>query len=105
MTEISRLRLLLEPCQSIDELDNYCQVFFNLELPWDIVDEDSTSAPLLFLWEIYNTFLTGKGPSRHVLAAARNTTKTLTSALIQYFSLVHFRRDSVHLASILDQST
>ena len=77
MTELSRLRLLLEPCSSIEELDNYCRVFFDLDLPFDIVDEESNSSTLMFLWQVYNTFLTGQGPTRHVLAASRNSGKCL----------------------------
>src|SRR5690348_12811899 len=103
-TEFDRLKLLLEPCQTPDELHNYIRYFLKLDLPWDTVDPESTSAPLKFVWSVYNVLLTGKGPTRHVVAAARNTAKTLTSSVIQFLSLLHFRRDGAHIASILDQS-
>lgn len=102
--EFDKLKLLIEPCLTAEALDNYLRAFLKLELPWDTVDEDSTSAPLKFVWQVYNVLLTGKGPTRHVVAAARNTTKTLTSSIIQFLSLLHFRRDGAHIAAILDQS-
>jgi len=104
MSPEERLKLLMEPCQTIEELDAFIQGFLGIELPWDFVDEDSTSAPLRFIWDVYHTLLTGKGPTRHVVAASRNSMKTLGSSIIQFLSMLHFRRDGVHIAAILDQS-
>lgn len=104
-TSYNKLKRLLEPCQTADELDRYLREFLKLDLPWDTVDEDSSSSPLKFVWQVYKVMLTGKGPTRHVTAAARNSYKTVTGSLIQFLSLLHFRRDGAHIASILDQST
>jgi hypothetical protein len=95
---------LLEPCQTPDELDTYLRTWLKLELPWDTVDEDSTSAPLKLVWGVYKVLLTGQGPTKHVVAAARNTAKTVGASVIQFMSLLHFRRDGAHIAAILDQS-
>jgi len=99
-----KIKELIEPVQTADELNNYIIKHFNIEFPWDIVDEESTSSSLKFIWQIYKTMLTGEGSHRHVVAAARGTAKTLSTAILQYFSLVHFRRDGLHLASTRDQS-
>lgn len=97
-------RSLLEPCQTADELDAYLRTWLKLDLPWDTVDEDSTSAPLKLVWGVYKVLLTGQGPTKHVVAASRNSAKTVCASLIQFFSLLHFRRDGAHIAAILDQS-
>lgn len=99
------LKFLLEPCQSADELDKYLRFWLKLELPWDTVDEESTSSPLKLVWGVYKVLSTGQGPSKHITAAARNTAKTVGASVIQYLSLLHFRRDGAHIAAILDQST
>lgn len=103
-TEYKRLQSLLEPCQTPDELDAFLRNWLKLDLPWDTVDPDSTSAPLKFIWSVYKSLLTGKGDSRHVVAASRNSFKTLNSSVLQFLSMLHFRRDAVQLAAILDQS-
>ena len=100
-----KLKALIEPCQSADELDNFIVNNWNIRLPWDVLDEESTSSPLAFVWGVYNTLLTGEGATRHVLAASRNGGKTLTSSMLQWFSMVHFRRDGAHIAATLDQSS
>lgn len=102
--EYLRLQKLIEPCLTPEDLDEFLQTYLKIELPWDTVDELSTSAPLQFIWEVNKTLLTGKGAHRHVLAAARNTTKTLSSAIIQFIGLLHFRRDANHLAATISQS-
>lgn len=72
-----KLKSLLEPKETPEELDRFIAEQWNIRLPWDVVDEDSTSSPLAFVWGVYYTFLTGEGPTRHVLAASRNGAKCL----------------------------
>jgi len=102
----AKLKYIIEPAQNIEELDLYLNRVLNIELPWDTVDEMSTSSPLKFVWSVYDTLLHGRptDPHRFVTAASRNSTKTLTSSIIQYLSLLHFRRDSVQIAATLNQS-
>jgi hypothetical protein len=102
--QYDKLKFLLEPCQTADDLDKYLRYWLKLELPWDTVDEESTSSPLKLVWAVYKVLMTGQGPSKHVVAAARNTAKTVDASVIQFLSLLHFRRDGAHIASILDQS-
>lgn len=98
------LSWLLEPCKTADELDLYLRHFLKLDLPWDTVDDDSTSSPMKFIWQVYKTMLTGKGNHTHILAASRNCMKTLTSSTLQFLSMLHFRRDGVHISAELNQS-
>lgn len=99
------LEWLMEPCQSPEELDEFIAHFFKIRFPWHYIDPLSTSSPLLCVWSIYNVLLTGIGNHRHVIAASRNSGKTVIAAIIQILSLLHFRRSGVHIASILSQSS
>ena len=103
--EYKRLQKFIEPCLTPEELDEYIITNFGIELPWDIVDERSTSSSLKFLWEVNYSLLTNQGVNRHVLAAARNCAKTLTSSIIQFIAMVHYRRTGIHVAATLDQSS
>jgi len=73
----TKLGSLIEPVQTPDELNDFIINNWGIALPWDIVDEQSTSSSLKFLWQIYYLMLTGEGANRHVLAASRNTAKCI----------------------------
>ena len=100
----SREELLFEICESREELQQHIKTFLKIDLPDYIVDENSTSTAMDFVWEIYNLMRTGKGPQRHVVAASRNSAKTLTACIIRFYSMIHFRRTGTHLAATMDQS-
>jgi len=102
--DFKRLQNLIEPCLTPEDLDRFIFDHLGIELPWQIVDQDSTSSSLKFVWEVNKFFLTGEGPNRHVVAASRNTAKSLTSSIIQFISMLHFRRDGVHLAATQAQA-
>jgi hypothetical protein len=102
--EFRKMQSLLEPPQTPEELDIYLRTWLKLDLPWHSVDEDSTSSSLKFIWDVYKTMLTGEGATRHVLASARNSAKTLSSAAIQFLSLLIFRREGNHISATLEQS-
>lgn len=74
---MDRLSLLFEPCTTREELKDHIKVFLNIDLPDQTIDEDSTSNPLEFVWEIYEMLLTNKGKTAHVAACSRNTAKCL----------------------------
>lgn len=105
MDAAEKLKWLFEPCKSADELDKYLRYWLKLDLPWDVVDPESTSSPLKFIWKVYKIMLTDNGPHTHILASSRNCMKTLTSSTLQFLSMLHFRRDGVHIAATLDQSS
>lgn len=99
-----RIDLLFDPCDSKDELVWHIKAFLKIELPSQIVDEDSTISPADFVWQIYNTLMTNEGLTNHVVAASRNTAKTLTSAILHFYAMIHFRRSCLHIAATYDQS-
>lgn len=102
--DYKKLQKLIEPCLTPEDLDRYLYDNLGIEFPWDIVDEESTSSSLKFLWEANRFMLTNEGSNRHVMAVSRNGAKTLSSAVVQYLSLLHFRRDGVHMAAVLSQA-
>lgn len=104
MTPEQRAEQFWEPCQTREELQAHMRSFIKIDLPDDIVDEESNSSALDFVWEVYRCMLTGRGPTRHVVAASRNTAKTLSACVLRFYGMVHFRRDGTHLAANLDQS-
>ena len=91
-------------CNSKEELQEHIKTFLNIDLPNTTLDEDSTSNPMQFVWECYNYMRTGKGPSRHVAASSRNAFKTLSTAILQFYVLNHFRRDSIQISAEVQQS-
>lgn len=96
---------LLTPCTSAYDLYWHIRTYLGIDFPWDTVDELSTSSPMKCIWAVYNTLTTNTGPSRHVVCAARNTFKTLTSSVIQFYSMLHCRRDGTQIAATLEQSS
>lgn len=81
-TPEERLQFFFEPCKTREELKWHIKAFLQLELPEQIIDEDSTSSSFDFVWSVYQTMLTGKGETRHVVAASRNTAKCLAEGTL-----------------------
>lgn len=103
-TPEERMQYFYEPCKTKEELRLHMIGFLGIDFPDVIIDEDSTSTPLTCVWEIYQVMLTGKGPTKHVVAASRGTAKTMTAAVVRLYAMVHFRRSGTHLAATEDQS-
>lgn len=104
MTPNQRLYLLFAPCETQQELKDHIKFFLKIDLPDATLDEDSTSNPMQFVWEIYEMMLTNVGSTAHVAACSRNSAKTLTSAILHFYAMIHFRRSCLQLAATLDQS-
>jgi hypothetical protein len=104
--DIERRRFLFKRCQTREELAQWAYVFLDLDLPGDIVDEESTTTPLDMVWDTYAHF-TGLGNpdvSRILYYSSRNSGKTLCESVIEVFALLHLDISVVHLASIEEQS-
>ena len=99
-----RKRLLFTICESKEELQQFIKTFLKLDLPDCTVDELSTSNPMESVWQIYCTMKTNSGAHRVVVAASRNSMKTVMSAVIHWLAMVHFRRSCLQIAAIKDQS-
>ena len=99
-----RRSVFFEPVTTKEELQFFLRMFFNIELPDYALDEMSTSTPLQLVWETYQTMMTNIGPKSHVVASSRNAGKTLCASLIIFLSMVHFRRQCLHMAAIRSQA-
>lgn len=99
-----RRKYLFNICETKEELQAFLRAFLKVDLPDYIVDENSTSSPMDFVWSVYDVMRTNIGPKEHAVAAARGTMKTLTSAVIHFLAMVHFRRSCVQISAIKPQS-
>lgn len=106
--ELLRLELkkemFFEPCQTKEELREFLNIFLKLDFPDFRLDEMSTSTPMDFVWEVYQTMKDNTGPFRHIAAASRGSAKTLVAATIEFLAMIHFRRDVVHTSALKAQS-
>jgi hypothetical protein len=104
MDAAERLQVFFAPLESKEALRLWLKAFLNLELPDEIVDEESTSTALDFVWLVYQAMQTSQGPKRFVVAVSRNGGKTLCACIIRFLGMIHFRRSGTHLAANLEQS-
>lgn len=102
--ELKRKALLI-PCESKEDLHRWIRVYLDIDLPDEIVDPTSNSSPMDTMWSIYEAMLT-KNPerSRFLFYAARDSYKTLGSAIVELLAILHFERDVAHMAAIESQS-
>lgn len=93
------------PCATKEQLRLWINTYLGIDLPAQVVSDLSTSSPMDFIWDVYSAALYGSSDkTSFVVAAARNSMKTLSSAIIEFLMMVHFGRDIVHQSAILDQS-
>jgi hypothetical protein len=99
-------QMLLQPCRSKEELNQWIKTFLGISLPDATLDEEtSNSNPLNFIWEVYEAALTGDSKKTcFVVAASRNSCKTIGVSILEFMLMLHFGRDIIHMAAILDQS-
>jgi hypothetical protein len=72
-------QMLLQPCHTKEELNQWIKTFLGISLPDATLDTDnSNSSPLGFIWDVYEAALTGNTEkTSFVVAASRNSTKCL----------------------------
>jgi hypothetical protein len=96
---------LLAPCKSKEELNQWIQTFLNISFPNYTLDENSTSNPLDFIWDVYSAALSGdNNRTSFVGAASRAGMKTLSVSVLEFLLMLHLGKTIVHLSAILDQS-
>lgn len=92
-------------CDTKAQLKQWIKTFLDIDLPDNTVDENSNSNPMDFIWDVYSAAKDGdSNRTTFVVAASRNSAKTLAASIIEFLLMVHFARDIVHMAAILDQS-
>lgn len=98
-------KLLFTPLKTRKDLHAWIRLFFGLDLPDCIVDFDSTGTPLDAIWESYNEAQKKEPEFTRILNfSSRDSFKTLAQSIYECLSLLHLRRDIVHLAAIEQQS-
>lgn len=101
-----RRQLLFRQCESMQELHDWILTFLDIDFPDGIVDPDSNSSPMHFLWEVYDKARTGDDENfrRVVLYASRDSYKTLGVAVLEVLMVLHMNRDVAHMAAIEGQA-
>jgi len=99
-------KLLMTPCATKEGLRDWLVTYLNLDLPDEVVDENSTGSPLEEMWRIYHAGVTNDRdfPRRSLLYASRGSYKTLGVAVLELLAMLHMDRSVVHLAAIEQQA-
>lgn len=103
--EETKRKIVFIPCTSKATLHAWIKMFLRIDMPDTIVDPESNSSPMDFIWEIYHAGMTGKSGIRRLLAyASRDSGKTIATAILEVLSVLHMRRDVAHMAAIEQQA-
>ena len=92
--------------QSQEELRDWIFTYLEIDLPFEHVDQDSTSDALSALYEIYTAVRdnTGKDNPGYIMLSCRSGYKTLSSSILEVLLMFHFRITIAHMAAIKGQS-
>lgn len=102
-----RLKLLLTPCKTRDELYKFIQYFFGLSLPDCTVSRYADTNPFDVIWQIYDICVNKNNPMNHqeiLCVAGRGSGKTLGMAILELVIMLHDQRDVCHVGAILSQA-
>lgn len=102
----NKCKVLLQPLESVDDLQNWLYVFLDLYFPKGTVYPDSTHGPADAMWRIYHLMKTGENMDipQVCMLASRDSFKTLGAAAMQVLCMLHFRISIAHMAAISSQS-
>jgi hypothetical protein len=92
--------------QSKDEMRDWIFSYLEIDLPFEHVDQDSTSDALSGLYEIYEAVRDNKGKDcpGYIMLSCRSGYKTLSSSILEVLLMFHFRITIAHMAAIKGQS-
>lgn len=98
--------LLLKELKSIDELQKWIYLFFDIWMPRGFMYHESSSSSLDAIWEIYCAVRdnTGNVTPGYILLASRDSYKTISASILEVLLMVHFRITIAHAAAIVSQS-
>ena len=103
--KVSTLDVMLMPCKTKKDLQNWIRTFLGLDMPDCIVCEESSASPMDMLWNVYRASLEGDfAESSQLYFASRGSFKTLGAAVLEIVILLHQRKTVSHMAAILRQS-
>ena len=102
-----KLKLLLKPCKTPDELYKFIQYFFGLSLPDCTVSRYADTNPFDVIWRIYDICVNKRNPeaiSEVLCVAGRGSGKTLGMAILELLVILHDQRDTCHVGAIMSQA-
>lgn len=104
--EVIKAKTAFVPRKTKADLALWIAEYLGLEFPDVMVDPDSTTTPMEYIWTVYNKALNNLEPERsRILAyASRDSFKTLGTAVIEFLMIVHLNRDVGHMAAIEKQA-
>jgi len=106
--EIEKIKIdtILAPLNSAEELKEWIYLYLDMDMPMGHVYPESNSSPVEAMWEIYNLIKTGKSADipQVTMLSSRDSFKTLSAAIIEVLTMIHFKISICHLSSILSQS-
>jgi hypothetical protein len=96
------IRLLYSQCQSKQHLHDFLEYFFDLDFPSTTISRFSDSNPMDFMWEVYSAMKDRR--QLGILAlSGRESFKTLCVSIIDLLAMIHFERNTAHLAMTKSQ--
>jgi hypothetical protein len=97
---------VFKPCESMAELAQWIRVFFGIRFPEKIVSDESNSAPMPLLWELYDRMRRNdlEGFEQAMVYASRFSGKTLMAAVLEVLTILHMPRNVAHMAAIENQA-
>lgn len=106
LTDELKKKIAFVPCNSKEALHNWINIFLELDIPDNRVDDDSTCSPMEAIWNIYRRCKDNDlvGYNRTLSFASRDGTKTLSAAVLEVLMICHLDRDVAHLAAIEAQA-
>jgi hypothetical protein len=106
--EIEKLKrdLIFQPLNSMQELQDWMYLYFDIYFPSGVVYPTSTHGPADAMWRIYELMKTGQSAEvpEVVMKASRDSGKTLAAAALEVLCMIHFRISLCHMAAISSQS-
>jgi hypothetical protein len=106
--EIEKLKkdLIFQPLNSVEELQDWLYLYFDIYFPRGVVSPNSSHGPADAMWRIYHLIKTGENIDipEVVMRASRDSGKTLAAAALEVLLMIHFRISLCHMAAITSQS-
>ncbi len=102
-----RMKMMLTPCKTRDELHKWIQYHLGFYLPDCTVSRYSDTNPLDIVWEVYSICVLKQNPDKIkelLYVAGRGSGKTLGMAIAEFMVLLHDQREVVHVGAIQNQA-
>lgn len=98
--------LMFSHLSSPSEMKDWIKLFFDLDMPLDLSDPDSTASPIMGMWFVYEKFLNNmEARPGAILLSCREGAKTLGVSILELILLLHFHLDIGHGAATETQSS